>query len=142
MAYRLPNFNLLCNAWACNQTPTNDPPTWEDVPCQLYVVSRPNVSVTPSYTNDYYVEWNFPIVIRGPRTEQPFDSYANQMGAGIWEVPVGSGNYYRTLMSEVVHMGFPNEYMAVVVTQCDYDGKMVTPAGSAIATGFGQGPCN
>jgi len=40
----------------------------------------------------------------------------------VFEVPAESGRYYRARFKERMHQGFPNEYLIVVVVQCNNAG--------------------
>jgi len=141
MAYRLPNFNLLMNAWACAGTPNGGPPDYEDLRVQKYLTPKMVLDATMPWTVDYFVEWSPPIVLRVDRTQSPFDLTWKLWDVGIAECPAGSGQYYRVMMSEIMHEGFPNEYGMLMCTQCDGDGKVYQPPGHAIPTGMGDSAC-
>jgi hypothetical protein len=141
MAFRLPNFNLLADAWSCSTTPFADAPTWTDLSCQKYIPNRMVHATTPPYQGQYWVEWFPPTVMRMDRTQSPFDVPWVGWQVGILEVPKGSGQYYRVTMSDIIHEGFPNEYAILVTTQCDLEGRAFQPPSGSIATGYGESPC-
>lgn len=117
MPFYLPNFNLVAMGWAIGITPNTGAPEWDEWPCQLYVQPR-----QPGRGHEFQGEPQQPIttIMRMPTAN--FDAYA---GTDIWEIPAHSGNYYKVFYKETMHLGFPNEYYALFVTQCDGDGTPV-----------------
>lgn len=113
MAYTTPNFNLLCDVWNSGHVPGSDTPDFENVACQLYVNGRTMFDVQPCDLETYQPA----IAIRLPPSIIPIWS-AGQ----IFEVPAESGFYYRARFKERMHLGFPNQYLAVWVVQCGADG--------------------
>jgi len=141
MSYRLPTFNLTCDAWQCGSTPLDGPPAYTSLPCQKYVSSRPQTDTTPAWQDDYDLEWVPAVILRFPRTVLPYDQVRVSWDAGMFECPPGSESYYRCSWQEIVHEGFPNEYAAVLVTQCMASGEAWRPPSRTLTTGIGEGPC-
>lgn len=141
MAYRLPLFNLLANIWDCS-TPADGDPTWVNVPCQKYIRSRMMLDVTPQAEADWWMLWQPPIQLRCPSDHAAFSGRPHDWSHTIYEVPAGSGQYYRIFWSELQHQGFPNEYAVQVATQCDDSGLAIAPAGATtIPTGVAAEVC-
>lgn len=117
MPYTPPNFNLLADAWTAGHTPAADPPDILSIPCQTYVASRlstDQVAGTPTlYT---------PVII----IRQPTGVYSPLVG-DIYEVTPGSGDFYKVRWSQVYHLGFTNQYLGVLVEQCDGTGATPRP---------------
>lgn len=117
MAFTLPNFNLLADRWVSPNTPAAGAPDFLAIPCQLYVNSRGLLDITPGD----FTAWVPPIYIR------------LQVGAippvkdDIYEVIPGSADYYKVRWTQSIHKGFPNEYIVVLVEQCDAAGTTPRP---------------
>jgi len=113
MAYTVPNFNVFADVWSTGHVPADDDPDFENLTVQLYIYSRVSFDVQPCELELYQP----PIQIRIPR-QAPIPWVNGQ----VFEVPAESGRYYRARFKERVHIGFPNEYLVVVVVQCGSDG--------------------
>jgi len=136
MAYTVPQFNLLMDVWFSGHVPSVDLPDAENVPVQFYLYSRGTFDVQPCELELYTP----PIWLRLPTSET-----ANFVSGQVFECPAESGRYYRARFKERMHQGFPNEYLIVVVVQCNSAGvplirdiENAEPCGSeAGATGEG-----
>lgn len=113
MAYTVPNFNVFADVWSTGHVPSEDDPDFENLTVQFYIYSRVSFDVQPCELELYQP----PIQIRIP-VAAPIPWAAGQ----VFEVPAESGRYYRARFKERVHIGFPNEYLVVVVSQCGADG--------------------
>jgi len=136
MAYTVPNFNLLASIWDC-RFPADGAADWEDVPVQKYLRSRMSLDVGPQVEAGWWQNWTPPIQLRFPRDHEAFMDPPALWNHLSFEVPAGSGQYYRCQWQEVQHQGFPNEYAIILVTPCDEAGLAIpppsadTPVGSA-----------
>jgi hypothetical protein len=110
MAYTVPQFNLLCDIWNAGHVPSVDDPDAENVPCQFYLYSRGTFDVQPCELELYTP----PIWIRMPIAEE-----ALFVSGQVFECPAESGRYYRARFKERMHQGFANQYLIVVVVQCN-----------------------
>jgi len=115
--FTLPIFNLLTNYWTAGHTPAADPPDIVDVPSQLYVFSRLGVDQVAASPTLYTP----PIMIR-----QPLGAYLAVVG-DIAEAVPGSADYYKVRWVQVFHLGFPNQYLGVLVEQCNSAGATPRP---------------
>jgi len=113
MAYTVPNFNVFADVWSTGHVPADDDPDFENLTVQLYIYSRVSFDVQPCELELYQP----PIQIRIPRAAS-----TPWVEGQVFEVPAESGRYYRARFKERVHIGFPNEYLVVVVVQCGSDG--------------------
>jgi len=116
MGYVLPQFNLLARVWYVPRRFSSGAPDAVDVPCQLYVYSRPLMDVQ-------YGEktlWVPPVTLRLPK--EKVGTWAQM---GLVECPSGSERYYLTRWKEWMHLGFPNEYLIAMVDQCTAEGDPV-----------------
>lgn len=113
MAYTVPNFNVFADVWSTGHVPADDDPDFENLTVQFYIYSRVSFDVQPCELELYQP----PIQIRIP-VVAPIPWSQGQ----VFEVPPESGRYYRARFKERVHIGFPNEYLVVVVVQCGADG--------------------
>lgn len=140
--YTLPNFNLLCNMNICNRDFSSGVPDYIGFPVQKYVNSRDMNAINgfPPWFAEWYRYGLMQIALRFPRIA-PFNTAHPYWNIGMFEVPGGSSQFYRTLQNEVMHEGFPNEYALVRVVQCDPFGKFLPPAGAGIATGTNLNDC-
>lgn len=103
MAYRLPNFNLLCNIWGPRPTVSLGiapvgPPRIANQQCQL-AVGR---VVEGSYV--WYVHLQLPPLTDVRSLDQPVGTFDTV------EVPAGTGRYYVVFAVDDVGKGFTNEY--------------------------------
>lgn len=63
--YRLPQFNLIGNAWTGTHTPSDDDPDEDSIPCQIYCdprhnaqgVIEPSKEYLPGLWIRYPIEW-------------------------------------------------------------------------------------
>lgn len=113
MAYNLPTFNLLADVWYAGKNPAADDPDAENVPLQFYLASKGTYDVDPCDNKNYTP----PIWLRMPMTET-----AIWTSGQVWEVPAETGRYYRARFKDVMHLGFPNQYLIAVVVQCNAEG--------------------
>jgi hypothetical protein len=111
--YVLPNFNLLADVWFPGHTPATDPADVTDVPCQLYIHSRFDIGQTAGDVTS----WTPPIIFRMP-TAAPVIA----RGTILKETSVGTG-CYKVRWIQLIHVGFPNQYLVVLVEQCNDDGS-------------------
>jgi hypothetical protein len=109
----LPNFNLSASAWNNPKKPSTDPADVIGKDVQLYVPSRGVLDILPGGP----LNWVPPIYLRIASTGP-----ALTPAVWIWEVITGSAQYYRVRWKQVIHQGFPNEYVAHLVEQCDSAG--------------------
>lgn len=116
MAYTVPDFNVLCDVWSVGTVPDDDAPAFENVACQFYIYSRGSWDIQPCELELYHP----PIGVRFPvAAATPWED------GQVFEVPPGSGRYYRARFKERVHLGFPNEYLVCYVVQCQGDGRPI-----------------
>lgn len=111
MAFRLPNFNLLCNI---SQPPA---PGFPGIPigpfritnqaCQLTYGHRVNVASTGGTTAAGVITMTMNLLlpklvdIRGPQSNTFFD---------MVEVPAASGRWYQVVFVDDIGKGFSNEH--------------------------------
>jgi len=112
----LPTFNLLSDMWDSPNTPAANLPDSTNVPMQLYVPSKGLIDVQPDYI-PWYVP---PVYLRMLSVDA-----AAWASSWIIECPKASGRWYRARWKEVIHSGFPNEYLAILVHQCDNVGAWI-----------------
>lgn len=125
----LPQFNKLMAMWRPGHLPSVDPADGS-YEVQLYVISRPTVDVTqeniimpPATTT-----WVPGVYVRLPLTL--FGDYSDPYVGTIWgnEIgPVPFQAYWRVVWWEVMHFGFPNEYICMQCIQCDQFGASPDP---------------
>lgn len=142
MSYRLPNFNLLCNIWLCNNVPSGGGADESFVPVQKYILSRPGTEIAMNSGSgaNWWLSWPPPIVLRFAR-DGVYSGGRQTWQGSFFEVPMGSGQYYRTFWHEVQHEGFPNEYAMVIVSQCDENGATIPPPGHTITPAITTDAC-
>jgi len=112
--FTVPVFNILCDVWNAGKTPAADAPDTENVPCQFYVNSRGTFDVQPCEIEVYTP----PLWVR-----LPIDQIGVWEAGQIFEVASESGRYYRARFKERMHYGFSNQYLIVVVVQCNAAGE-------------------
>lgn len=112
MAFSLPNFNLLADKWNAGHTPAGDPADYTDLPCQVYVHTKADIDQAQGDASS----WTPPIYFRMPNLSPVFDR-----DAILTETTVGTG-YYKVRWIQTVHVGFTNQYLVVLVEQCNSDG--------------------
>lgn len=136
MAFTPPDFNVLANLWFGTNTPNTGLFDFENQACQLYVTSRGPFDVDGLLPNNF----SPPIYFR-----MPWASDSNWRETQIVECPAGSLRYYRVRWKEYMHVGFPNQYLVIILNQCDGDGNPIlrdvdAPPGPIGHTGTGGGP--
>lgn len=141
MAYTQPVYNIPSNIWLCS-IPSAAAPDYEDYLCQKYIASKMFLDATPPAVDFWWYNWVPPVQLRYPRSAPPFNTPWPTWTAMCFEVPSGSGQYYRSLWRDVQHEGFVNEYALIVAVQCDVDGKAVVPPGYADNIGVTSDPCS
>jgi len=114
--YSPPNFNVLADLWFGSNVPFTSLPDFEDQACQFYVYSRGLLDITPSDEE----LWVPPIYLR-----LPLASIVNWRNLQVVECPPASGRWFRARWKERMHMGFPNEYLVVILQQCDAEGNWI-----------------
>lgn len=118
-SYTLPEFNLLCNRWAFPAVPFDTAPDNTDIPVQVYVNNKFSLEITPGGPS----YWVPPIQLRISMAD------GGIMGVGdILGVDPGKSDYYRVRWVQRIHAGFVNEYMQVIVEQCDEFGATPRPS--------------
>jgi len=105
-----PSFNLLGAIWKSPDLPEDGPGSSVDVPMQLYLGSRGQARDE----EEFGVFQSTTIYVRMPITQ-----VAPWVTAWLIECPQGSGRYYLPTFKERMHQGFVNEYLVMVVVQCD-----------------------
>jgi hypothetical protein len=115
MSFSLPNFNLEGKFYQSGLIPGVDPPSI-NLPCQLYLLSRLSQDITPGET----FVWVPPLIVR---TSVELIRFASGGWVGgyvsIVDTTTGRPNIYYIRWWEACHMGFTNEYIAVLVEQTD-----------------------
>lgn len=107
------HFNLAMDVWEPGHNAAAHPP---DHTCQaqLYLVSKPMLDVTPGAPG----QWVPPVLIRISI------STSGLIGIHIvdtqWGYTDSTGRhwYYVARYWDIVHSGFPNEYVQIVCDQC------------------------
>jgi len=114
MAYTTPNFNLLASVWNAGNTPFGGAADYTGVTCQFYIYSRDSTDIQPCELELYtpVIQIRLPVAAGTP-----------WVNGQVFEVEEGSGRYYRARFKERVHYGFPNEYLVVIVVQCNALGQ-------------------
>jgi len=140
MAYSVPQFNLLANIWDC-RFPADGAADWDDVPCQKYIRSRMSLDVGPQVEAGWWQNWTPPIQLRFPRNHVAFIDPPAMWTHLSFEVPAGSGQFYRCQWQEVQHQGFPNEYAIILVTPCDDTGLAIPPPSADTPVGAANDAC-
>lgn len=140
MAYTVPQFNLLAKIWDC-KFPSAGAADWSSVPVQKYVLSRMSLDATPPSAPDWWKQYTPPVTLRFPIGHAAFSGPPSSWDHVCFEVPSGSGQYYRAYWQEIQHQGFPNQYAIILVTPCDVDGKAIPPAGSGMLVGTRNDVC-
>lgn len=115
----LPNFNLIADAWYAPNTPAIAGPDLILVACQLYLQSKGMLDIQPG--QPHY--WVPPIYLRLDPAGAPYSVLAWIVGIPdpITTLPL----YFRVRYKEWMHAGFPNQYPAWIVEQCDADGVAI-----------------
>jgi len=113
--YRLPNFNLIGRAWVAGRLPADGGADEEDLPCQIYCDPRHNTQSVGTSSREY---------LPGLWIRYPIE-YLSIGELNVWEVPQDQGRFYKVIHVHIQHEGFPNEYLAALVVQCDENGNQV-----------------
>lgn len=116
MAFTPPDFNVLANLWFGTNTPNTGLFDFENQECQLYVTSRGPFDVDGTLPNNF----SPPIYFR-----MPWAANFNWRETQIVECPAGSLRYYSVRWKEYMHVGFPNQYLVIILGQCDGDGNPI-----------------
>lgn len=111
MAFTIPQYNLELLVWRSGNTPFADDPDIDDQVCQLYIHNRHNQDITPGGLTS----WVPPIILRIPTGFQPIPG-------DIYGVGGNAITFYKHRWSHLMHWGFPNQYVSVVVEMCDDTG--------------------
>jgi len=118
MAFTPPQFNVTCDIWNPPHLPFSDLPDVEDQECQFYITPKGDGNLTegPPFTS-----FPPPLYLRLPAA-------VTAIWRALWmvECPPASGRYYRAVFKEIVHLGFPNQYLLVILTQADDHGLWIT----------------
>jgi len=109
MPFTLPDFNITADVWFSPNDPFTGPADQTGINVQFYIPSRGLLDITPGSFND----WVPPLYLRIDPTAAPLNVLA-----WIWEVPSGTGKYYRVRFKETMHVGFTNEYPMHILEQC------------------------
>ena len=102
--YVHPDYNLVADFWQFGNFPVSSPPDVVGVNVQLYVSS-----------------------VFGPMNQPQLRFSSTSIPAmyigDIWEIPQGSGQFWKCVTWGVCHLGFPNEFWEEDVTYCDNTGN-------------------
>lgn len=115
MAYRLPNFNLLCNIGPGSTGPATWPPIpyigaprLANVPCALVYGRRVNVAATGGTFDQGYPTLCMSLLVAkltDIRAMQSIDLIPDTV-----ECPSGSGRWYAVCNVDDIGKGYPNEH--------------------------------
>lgn len=112
----LPDFNLLADFIRSTTT--------LDVPCQMYLNPRAPIEQTPGnpFSDVPSIYLRVPIAFY---TDRP-----PPWASGIWKVhhPTTGDWHYIVRFWEILHSGFPNEYLFFNVSQCSPSGNPIDGA--------------
>jgi len=112
MPVSLPNFNLTFDLWVATNPNDQPVPDFAGVPCQVYIHSRADIDqILNEFSN-----WLPPVYLR-----VPIGGPKPQKGDVVQVIHLAL-DYYRVLWTQNIHMGFPNEYVMCLVSQCGPDG--------------------
>lgn len=117
MAFSVPVFNVLIDLWFGEHTPFTQDADVFNQSAQFYLNSRGALDVKPGDKSSYTP----PIIVRLPTV-----AIANWTAVTVMEIPGGTGRYYRARFKEVMHLGFPNQYLMIVAEQCNEKGQAIT----------------
>ncbi len=111
MAFQPPVFNLICDLWNNGNTPLLGAADFPLVPCQLYVLSKPDA---PRDSSGSIATLQQPVVV----IRLPADNWPDNIDFAV--VTDGIGSYtYAVHGSGPVHLGFPNQYFALYCQPAD-----------------------
>jgi hypothetical protein len=120
MAFTLPNYNLNANFYVKGVLPGTGP-LWATIPVQLYIYSR-----APFGRGVNAATQGNPVLICRVTSGLLGTFPGNLVGATLALPDVKlTWAYYVIVWWDVVHKGFPNEYLMLQLAQCD--GNAVTP---------------
>jgi len=111
--YVMPDLNLMCNRWPSGTTPSGGP-FLEALPCQLYESSVFYSGGQLVQVRLGWLSWTGTI------------SIVQSGAADIFEVPAGSGRFYKGWAMVPMHEGFPNQFLAVSAIRCNAAGVFLT----------------
>jgi len=117
MAFSLPLFNVSFDAWTGGHVPAVDAPDSVDNPCQLYLNAK-----FPADQADGDPAFYTPTIF----LRIPLLGYRPIRG-DIVQVRPPTVDYYKVRWIQNVHIGFPNEYIAAAVEQCNAVGATPRP---------------
>lgn len=118
MAFSPPQFNVLADVWYCGHAPATHVPDAENLTVQLYINSRAPFSID----DPFFQVFDYPATF----VRIPASADATWKSAHILEIPAESGRYYKARWKDIMHLGFPNEYRAISVAQCDAEGTPIS----------------
>lgn len=133
MVYTLPNFNLTCLVTQGPDAPSSGPTTFGPFDCQKYISSR-EASYIPAGT------WFWDPLSPYFRIKKDawYTQFTNDLliwEIGFLELVPTSGIWYRIFSYEIMHEGFPNEYVVLVGRRCFLSGSPWFP-GTATEDGY------
>lgn len=117
--YTPPVFNVPMDRWHAGHTPAANPPDITGQLFQIYVYSRaPNQVLFSGIT-----QWLPVIIIREPVTASTHAAIGDILGAPAvgTTIPV---EYYKVMFKQLIHFGFPNQYMMLWCAQCASNGTV------------------
>lgn len=118
MAYNLPNFNIPGDVWFAGNAPILGPPDNTGNFYQLYTYSRADPGIS-DFAPDLFrptILVRVPVALYphlGPPLVGCIFGFTDSQGF-VW--------YYSVKWWNMVHQGFPNEYVECQVAQCDSAG--------------------
>lgn len=110
--YATPVMNLLVDEWVPPNTPAIGAPDNVALACQIYIPSRMEGIEQYEAGGGTYTP---PIIFRHLGTLDESRGVIHNDGPG-------STVYYKSVFSQKMHLGFPNEYDAEMHIQCNADG--------------------
>lgn len=115
VAFTAPTFNIVVDWWNLGHTPSGDPPDFYDVPAQLYLHSRGDFDQTPGTAK----EWVPVIQLRMPSSWVLTTAPPWVGGYVRYKDALSNNWYYLIRWWEYCHAGFSNEYVVILLDQCD-----------------------
>jgi hypothetical protein len=115
--YSPPTFNVTIDVWQGGTTPGIDPPTIADQPCQLYINARDPWKLR----HDNVPTDITPIILRLPAvlTWTPGQQ-------DLWRRSTVAGPIHTIMWVEIMHEGFPNQYIVAYSQRCDAGGNIIS----------------
>lgn len=125
----LPVFNRVMSYWGPGLFPATDFPSGNRH-VQLYVLSRPTVDVQQEdvIAPPAAVSWVPGVYVRVDRLF--LSDFPPPYVSMIWQDAIGPDELsvqWRCVWWEVMHLGFPNEYVVMQCVQCDGFGVSPDP---------------